>query len=60
MQKEEKRTAAQIEYWLSYKKIKKINLRIRKDLTVAVSLPKGVPLIISDDFVVVKDFCFVL
>ena len=43
MKKEEKRQSAQIEYILSYKKIKNINLRIRKDLTVAVSMPMGVP-----------------
>ncbi len=51
MKKEEKRQVAQIEYMLSYKKIKNINLHIRKDLTVAVSLPIGVPPKIADQFV---------
>ena len=51
MKKEEKRQSAQIEYILSYKKIKNINLRIRKDLTVAVSMPMGVPKKVADEFV---------
>lgn len=54
MQKEEKRKIGQIEYTLTYKKIKRLNLRIKKDASIAVRLPLRVPKQIADEFVLQK------
>ncbi|MDP4120576.1 MAG: DUF45 domain-containing protein [Bacillota bacterium] len=48
------RTVADISYELTYKKVKNINLRIRSDLTIAVSANKHVPFYIIDEFVLSK------
>ena len=45
------RRAGEIEYELTYKKVKNLNLRVQSDGAVAVSAPKRVPLHEIDHFV---------
>lgn len=45
------RTAGEIAYELTYKKVKRVNLRVRTDGIVAVSAPRRVPLSEIDRFV---------
>lgn len=49
--KSQQRTAGAVGYELTYKKVKRMNLRVRGDGTVAVSAPRGVPLKEVDEFV---------
>ncbi len=51
MQKEEKRNAAGVDYSLYRKKVKHINLRVRKDGSVAVSIPLKLSAKLADAFV---------
>lgn len=49
--KSRQRIAGGVEYELTCKKVKRMNLRVRRDGTVAVSAPRGVPLKEADAFV---------
>ena len=49
-----KRTVGKIEYELIFRKVKNINLRIKRDGSVAVSASKRVPVTLIDDFVLSK------
>ena len=46
-----RRSAGGVEYTLTRRRVRNINLRVRPDGTVAVSAPRSVPARVVDDFV---------
>ena len=49
--KTQTRCAAGLEYTLEIKAVKRLNLRLRRDGSIALSVPPGTPAAVADDFV---------